>query len=236
MKLSNRLLAVASMVTPGGRIADVGTDHGYIPIWLVEQGTAVSALAMDVREGPLLRAKEHIAAHKLENVIETRLSDGLQNLKPGEADTVIIAGMGGELMLRIIREGSHMWDRVSRWVLSPQSELSAFRHGLEELGFLILREEFLEEDGKYYTVMEVCRGQMHWGRELLYRYGADLLEKKHPVLLRFLQKEEQTLLAICGRLEESKSNASGERLREMRQELNLVREAYDEMQRTDSGA
>ena len=104
MQLSIRMQAVADMVTPGGRIADIGTDHGYVPIYLVEQNKADHAIAMDVRKGPLARAGENIVRFGCSDRIETRLSDGLAMLKPGEADTVIIAGMGGLHGFQIVQE------------------------------------------------------------------------------------------------------------------------------------
>ena len=88
MELSRRLYAVAGLVTPGNRLADVGTDHGYIPIYLMEQGLIPHGIAMDVNAGPLERAREHIREHGLEEKIETRLSDGLREIEAGEADTV----------------------------------------------------------------------------------------------------------------------------------------------------
>ena len=119
MKLSKRLELVASFVPEGSRIADIGTDHGYIPIFLTEKGICQSALAMDVREGPLSRAREHIREKNLEDRIQVRLGDGLKELRPGEADTVVIAGMGGQLVIHILEEGRHMWDSVKTWILSP---------------------------------------------------------------------------------------------------------------------
>ena len=105
MQLSERLQAVADFVTPQSRLADVGTDHAYVPIYLAEKKIISRAIAMDVVDGPLQRARENIAVHRLEAVIETRKSDGLEALKPGEADTVVIAGMGGLLICRILEQG-----------------------------------------------------------------------------------------------------------------------------------
>ena len=95
MELSKRLKAVAGLVTEGASVADIGTDHGYVPIWLIQSGRAAKVIAMDVNEGPLERARGHIRSKRLENVIFTRKSDGLQALHVGEADTMIAAGMGG---------------------------------------------------------------------------------------------------------------------------------------------
>ena len=102
MQLSKRLEAIASMVTPGNRLVDVGCDHGYLPIALVRRQIIPSAIAMDVRSGPLGRAKENIEAYGLNPYIETRLSDGLEALQPGEGDTLSVAGMGGPLIERIL--------------------------------------------------------------------------------------------------------------------------------------
>lgn len=232
MKLSKRLKTVVSVVRQGSRVADVGTDHGYVPIWLLNHGVAEHAIAMDVRPGPLERAEEHRRQHKLEGEMEVRLSDGLKELRDGEADTVIIAGMGGELMLRIMAEGLHVWDSVTDWILSPQSEWDTFRHGLETMGFVIGREIMLCEDGKYYIVLQVRRGVMHYQREIDYRYGYDLLQQKSPILLDYLKREKQQLLMIQSGLSQQDTPGPGARVRlaEVRQELGYVREAFDAMQ------
>ena len=120
MQLSIRMQAVADMVTPGGRIADIGTDHGYVPIYLVEQNKTDHAIAMDVRKGPLARAGENIVRFGCSDRIETRLSDGLAMLKPGEADTVIIAGMGTSECQRMypaaaVRSGQSPAVSASAW-------------------------------------------------------------------------------------------------------------------------
>lgn len=105
IQLSARLQAVADLVSEGSRVADIGTDHGFVPIYLIRSQRASACIAMDVRRGPLARAGEHIGENGLKDVIRTRLSDGLSALQQGEADTIICAGMGGRLMQRILREG-----------------------------------------------------------------------------------------------------------------------------------
>lgn len=222
MKLSNRLETIANMVpehTKNGCAADIGTDHGFVPVWLLREHRAARAIAMDVRKGPLARAKEHIAQYGLEDRIETRLSDGLEKLMPGEADTVVIAGMGGELMLRILKDGAHVRESVKSWVLSPQSEFSAFRHGLEALGLMIRTETMLEEDGKYYTVMLAEPGEMHYEHEYEYRYGKALIEKRSMVLLKFLKKEKAQYEQIVTQLEGQISDGAKIRLKEVKEEL-----------------
>lgn len=235
MKLSDRLERIAAKAAEvtEGYVADVGTDHGFVPIRLMEIGNVKHVVAMDIRKGPLSRAAEHVREYQMEDQIETRLSDGLKELKAGEADTVIIAGMGGELMLRILRDGAHMQDSVKHYVLSPQSELSAFRHGLEELGLSIAEEQMLMDEGKYYVILNVTPGTMHYEREYEYRYGADLIRKQNPALKEFLERElaqGEELLAHLSRME---TEGAQKRAESLRQELEETKEAYHALQGTD---
>ncbi|MBD5486975.1 MAG: SAM-dependent methyltransferase [Lachnospiraceae bacterium] len=153
--LSKRLQAVAAMVTAGNSVCDVGCDHGFVPIWLVEQGISPRVLAMDVRSGPLSAASDHIAEHGLESRIETRLSNGLHNYNVGEADTLICAGMGGGLMMRILSEDQDKTASFRELILQPQSEIERFRAGLREMGYRIADEQMIEEDGKFYPMMRI---------------------------------------------------------------------------------
>ena len=123
MQLSKRLSAVAEFVTPGGCLVDVGTDHGYVPIALLEQKKISSAIAMDVNRGPLERAREHIAQYQMGDYIETRLSDGLHALRAGEGDSLLIAGMGGGLTIRILSEGEPLLSGFRELILEPQSDI-----------------------------------------------------------------------------------------------------------------
>jgi len=230
MRLSKRLERVAAFVPEGSRLADVGTDHGYVPIFLILTGTINRALAMDVREGPLLRAAGHIRDYGLEAQIETRLSDGLAQLEPGEADAVVIAGMGGELMIRILEEGRHVWEDIRTWILSPQSDLQKVREYLGEQGFLIEAESMLTEDGKYYTVMRVVRGTMRYDREIDSLYGRYLIIHRDPVLMAFLEKEIRQTESILNHLKQQGSESAGIRIGELNRKLRLMKEAKHEMQ------
>ena len=158
-KISHRLIQVAEMVPEGGRLADVGTDHGYVPIWLLEKGRIPSAIAMDINPGPLLRARENRDKYGYQEVMELRLSNGLEKLKPGEADTVLIAGMGGPLMIQILEAGRKNGEGVSAWVLQPQSEIPSVRRYLIEHNFSIVDEIMLIDEGKYYMAMKAVPGK-----------------------------------------------------------------------------
>lgn len=209
--MSERLELLISFVEKGSRTADVGTDHGYVPIVLVERGIAPEAFALDVREGPLARAQEHIARHGLSEKIRTRLSDGVAALKEGEADTVIAAGMGGELIVHILRDGRRLWDFVEHWIVSPQSEPEKVRVFLQENGFCIRREAMLSEDGIYYVVMDAVRGEMEPldGAQAL--YGPCLIRDRDPVLKEYLLREKRVLEGILSGLGDRNSAAAAAR-------------------------
>ncbi len=225
--LSKRLRMNASMVTEGHRLADVGTDHGYIPIALVQEGKIPSALAMDVNPGPLKRAQQHIQEYHLDSFIHTRLSDGVKNLHPAEADSVLIAGMGGALVVKILEEGKDVLKTVKELILQPQSELEKVRRYLEMAGYVIVKEDMVFEDGKYYPVMKAELGKMQYEQEIFYYYGKLLLEQKHPVLKDFLIFKLETCENILqklmrdGKQEERLQN----RLKELEMEKQMLQEA-----------
>lgn len=233
IKLSKRLETIVEMVPVTGKdscVADIGTDHGFVPIRLMELEKAGRALAMDVRKGPLLRAQEHVRAFGMQNRIETRLGDGMQKLKAGEADTVVIAGMGGELMLRILKSADpRVLSGIHTFLLSPQSELAVFRHGLEELGLTISEERMLEEDGKYYTIMRVEHGKMHADCEAEYRYGMCLTEDSIPVLKELLGKEERQYREIAKHLNRQEKEGAKARLEEISALLQQIEEAKQKL-------
>ena len=193
VKLSNRLLSVASFVTEGNVLADVGTDHGYIPIYLMQEGRIERAIAMDINAGPLERAKEHITQYGLETYIETRLSDGVAALTPGEADSILIAGMGGGLILHILEEGETVCRQAKELILQPQSEIERVRVWLYNAGYVILEENIVFEDEKFYPMMRVqyqgIKDEKRAENTLFCRYGSQLLKMAHPVLKQYLERE-----------------------------------------------
>ena len=146
VQISRRLCAIADMVTEGNRLVDVGCDHGYLPVYLKLQGRIPGAIATDVAEGPLSRARAHIEQYGLGSYIETRRCDGLADIGHGEGDTLVIAGMGGPLMERILADGRSVWEDFQEMILQPQSDIPHFRHFLLENGFRITEEEMILEE------------------------------------------------------------------------------------------
>lgn len=221
-------MAIAGMVTNGNRLADVGCDHGYLSIYLVSEKRVPTAIAMDVRPGPLSRARENITRYGLADYIETRLSDGLEGLKPGEGDTLVIAGMGGPLMERILNDGAKVREGFQELILQPQSDLPHFRHFLSEIGWEIVQEEMIKEDGKFYPMMKAVRNKT--GKKLTYTeeeawFGPLLLKERHPVLKEYLQREASIREKILENLSKAPSVSAKDRLAEVKEEMELIHTA-----------
>lgn len=198
-RLSERMLHIADQVHAGHTLADVGCDHGYLPIWLVQKGRMQRAVAMDINAEPLQRAYAHIEREALGAYIETRQSDGLERLRPGEADAVIIAGMGGNLTIDILTCGEAVVRTLDQLILEPQSELAAVRAFLRENDYLIEAEDLVLESGKYYPILRVLpkrasdvavfSAESGLPVPVLDAYGHRLLRAHHPLLRSFLEKE-----------------------------------------------
>lgn len=225
MKLSKRLQTIADFVKKGAVVADIGTDHAHIPIYLIKNNIISRAYACDINTGPLEKAEENINYYGVKN-IELRLSNGLEKLKTDEADTVIIAGMGGELITDILERGRRFFDTERKFILSPHTKIDEVRKYLLSNGFEITKEDMCIDEGKFYTVMEVkCteNKEMYSEAELL--YGKYLIENKHPVLLRFLKKEEAKYISILSNI-----GLNEERKTELRHRLDIIKETINEMQ------
>lgn len=227
--------AVADMVTHGNVLADVGTDHGYVPIALVQQGKIPRAIAMDINKGPLARAQEHISMCQLEDYIETRLSDGVEALSVGEVDSILIAGMGGDLVIHILREGHEVCRNVKELILQPQSELARVRQYLREHLFQIVDEDMVIEDGKYYPMMRVVpvEEDNFWRflpEETLRpcdMYGPLLLKNGNPSLRKYLVKQHKQLNKILKELNsQPDSEAISKRKLQVQEEISLNESAY----------
>lgn len=222
VRLSARLQAIVDMVTPGLVVCDVGCDHAHVPIWLLKEGRIPSALAMDVIPGPLVKAGENLALYGEEDRVVLRLSDGLDAYRPGEAQCLIVTGMGGKIIRDILMRHPERTKDFREMVLSPQADQWLVREALRDLGYCIDREALVLEDGKYYPVIHASTGvQEHplWpssldradALEAEDRFGPVLLKDRDPLLKVFLKWQ----LAINERILSSIEGAGlGERHRE----------------------
>ena len=229
VELSARMQALTDMVSKHSVVCDVGCDHGFVSIYLVQQGIAPKVYAMDVGKGPLERAKEHIKEYELEAYIETRLSDGLNALQVGEADCMICAGMGGKLMMRILKEGSEKARAMKELILQPQSEIALFRAFLRKEGYKVVRENMIYEDGKFYPMMKVVPENKN--EELVPEYvlwdkfGELLLKEKHPVLCQYLAQSKEYLAELLSHVNAQGGERAQGRVEEIQEELRMINEA-----------
>jgi len=225
MKLSKRLQTIADFVKKGAVVADIGTDHAHIPIYLIKNNIISKAYACDINKGPLEKAKENINYYGVKN-IELRLSNGLEKLKTDEADTFIIAGMGGELIIDILDRGQGFFDKKNTFILSPHTKIEEVRNYLLRKGLKILKEDMCIDEGKFYTVMEA----VYMGKTFSYTkgellFGKYLIDNKNPVLFEYLKKEKQKYLNII-----SADGINDTRRRELKDRLDIIEETINEMQ------
>ena len=237
MELSKRLQALAELVTPGDIVADVGTDHAYLPIYLLNSGKCPGAIAMDVREGPLQHAEENRRKYLERGELSLRLSNGLEALQPGEVQCVVLAGMGGGLVIRILSERmakDELSGLAEYYILQPQSEIRNVREFLNREGFCCIQEKMVEDRGKYYPMMKVIpprkgvEAEHSWKEEELL-YGKLLLGKKDPLLKQLLLRDQGICEGILDKLEKESDTADtkscGRRVRELHQELERIHSA-----------
>ena len=232
IQLSQRLQAIADLVHTNCCVADIGTDHAYLPIYLVQSGRSNHVIAMDVNQGPLLTATNNISSYNLQDCIETRLSDGLKELTLGEVNLVIIAGMGGALIQRILERSFDIVEALDELILQPQSQVEEFRRFLYYNHLEVITEDMVYEDGIYYPIMKVTPvSYNNYNRKLMdhsystleYRYGKFLLEAKHPVLYQLLLQELRMKQEIIEHLQSIHTDTSA-RIHVIQEEIRIVQE------------
>ena len=186
-QLDSRLALCASFVRKGKKLADIGTDHAYLPVWLCRAGVIPCAIAADINSDPLRRGTETVANAGLSDRIETRLSDGLNNISSEEAEDIVIAGMGGELIARILGECPYSRDKSKRFILQPMTKSEVLIRALDENGFSILRQDCCVAADKCYTVLNVAYTGEKTEHDALYPYLGELNPKENATHLRFVE-------------------------------------------------
>lgn len=216
---------VANMVTKGLKVADIGCDHAHTSIYLVKHKISNHIIAMDVNKGPLERAKENIKKYQCEAFIEIRLSDGAKELKVDEVDSLLISGMGGALIIRILEDSKEVVHSLTEMILQPQSEIKEVRKYLHSIGFSIIDEDMLTEDGKHYTAIYAKKGVECYLNEMEYRYGKVLLEKKNESLKEYLIYGIKKYREIIAKLQNQEYDRNKQRLSELDLECIQMEEA-----------
>lgn len=200
MKITKRLERVASHISKGSIVLDIGTDHGYIPVFLVKKGVSPSAIAADVNKKPLDKAKELIAENKMNDKVETRLGSGFEIIKDGEVDEVIIAGMGGVLISDLITAAGEIPKKLKKLVLQPMQAQKELRKYLLKNGYEIIEEELVKEDGRIFEIIVVeYKGQdfSDGMEEIDFEISKKHKNQNNPLFIEFLERkihEEESIL------------------------------------------
>ncbi|MDD4588435.1 MAG: class I SAM-dependent methyltransferase [Heliobacteriaceae bacterium] len=208
MVLSPRLARLAAAVPLGRPVADIGTDHAYLPVYLVREGMVPFAVAGDLHPGPLAAARQYVAAAGAGEQVRVRAGDGLTVVRPGEVKTVIVAGMGGATIERILREGQAQGKLagVGRLILQPLGGAGRLRRWLTGNGWRLAEEDLVAEGKRIYSVAIAEPGAMEapvlppLAPELIWELGPLLLQKRHPLLAgvagRLLAREKSALAGM----------------------------------------
>ncbi|MEE0452293.1 tRNA (adenine(22)-N(1))-methyltransferase [Peptacetobacter sp.] len=227
MKLTDRLYKIASFVSEGKRVADIGTDHGYIPVYLLNKGTIPFAILADINKGPLENARKEVRHNGLEAKTELRLGSGIEVLEKGEVDEIIIAGMGGALIADILEAKKEVAQSAEKLILQPMQAQEELRKYLLNNGYEIMEEVLENEDFRIYEIMTA----RYIGKnntpsdEIYYEVGEKLLNNKNELFTEFVEKKIRTNKAILEKFE----GIDNENIRKRREEVESKIEKLEKM-------
>ncbi|CCL33630.1 SAM-dependent methyltransferase [Clostridioides difficile] len=216
MKLTDRLLKIASLVSDGKKIADIGTDHGYIPVYLLKEGKVPFAVLADVNKGPLDNAHKEVIQNNLLDKVDLRLGSGIEILEIGEVEEVIIAGMGGILISELLEAKKEVAHNVEKLILQPMQAQEELRYYLLNNGYEILKEVLVREDFRIYEIIVA----KYTGKntiiedEIYYEVGIKLLENKDSLFNDFIEKKIKTYSSIVNKLEGKNGEAIDKKRKE----------------------
>lgn len=220
MKLTDRLLKIASLVSDGKKIADIGTDHGYIPVYLLKEGRVPFAVLADVNKGPLDNARKEVIQNNLLENVDLRLGSGIEVLEIGEVEEVIIAGMGGILISELLEAKKEVSHSIEKLILQPMQAQEELRRYLLNNGYEILKEVLVREDFRIYEIIVA----KYTGKntiiedEIQFEVGIKLLENKDSLFHDFIGKKIKTYSAIVNQLE----GKDGEEINKKREESKIA--------------
>ena len=209
MKLTNRLLKIANLVTPNKRLADIGTDHGYIPVYLLNKGVIDFAILADINKGPLENARSEVNRNKLQEKVDLRLGSGIEVLKKGEVDEIIIAGMGGILIADLLEANKEVAHNTEKLILQPMQAQEELRIYLLNNGYEILDECLEKEDFRLYEIIVAKYTGKNTNVEdnIYYEVGKKLIENKDKLLPEFIENKIKKYNNIIEKLGDNNSEA-----------------------------
>lgn len=223
VKLDNRLKAAAALIIPGRPVADIGTDHLLLPLYLVQNGIVPRVIASDKARPPYENALALAQEQRLDQLIELRLGEGLEVLNPGEAATIVIAGMGGRLIRDILAAGGAVLVGKPRLVLQPQKDAALLRRWLAQQGWRVIAETMAYEGGHYYQLLAAEPGEMRLTRAEA-EFGPCLLRQAPPLWRSYLGEEKARIGALIAGLNAHRGPAAQKRRRQLDAQLKKIEE------------
>lgn len=230
MKLSERLMTIANLVPNNSIVADIGTDHGYIPAYLIENKISKKAIGTDISKGSLDKIIDYVKEIGCKDKIDTRLGDGLEVIKPYEVDTVIIAGMGGLLIRDILEKDKKISNSITNFILQPMVASKELREYLIENNFEIIKEELVKEENKYYEIISAKKGKFFVDKEIYYEISPLLISGKHPLLKEFIENKINMAENIRKELEGVNTEKSQERYVELTNTIKAYKEVLKDIE------
>ena len=226
MDLSNRLLEITKFVPFNSIVADIGTDHGYIPIYLIINNISKKVIASDLSPGSLQKTIEYVNKFNLNDRISPRLGDGLDIIKPYEVDTVIIAGMGGLLISEILEKNKDITNTITKFILQPMVASKELRSYLLANGYMIEEESLAKEGKRFYEIIVARKGESDNQKDIYYEIGYKLIEKNHPLLGEFIEHKKKAVRDVMAKLTSEKNPNIDKRY----SELSKILKAYEEVE------
>ncbi|MDF2884057.1 MAG: hypothetical protein K0R54_4623 [Clostridiaceae bacterium] len=226
MEISNRLEKIASMIEKCHCIADIGTDHGYLPIYLIKSKICDMAIASDINRGPINKAKLNIGIYALGDKIDCRLGAGLTTIKPFECNGIIIAGMGGNLIRDILAEGENVVSAVDFAVLQPVQNPEVLREFIYKKGYTILDEELCIDENVFYEIIKIKHCKLSKKEKIdpiYYEISKTLIDKKHPLMEQYIDYKINKYKQIFNHIKEE-SNWAIQRKNEVFDKINRLKE------------
>ncbi|HHX24639.1 MAG TPA: SAM-dependent methyltransferase [Thermoanaerobacterales bacterium] len=224
MNLSKRLQVVASKIKKGSKVADIGTDHAYLPIYIINKSICKRVIATEVRRGPYERALENIKKACLDDFIELRLGSGLKPIEPNETDIAVIAGMGGETILNILAESKRTADSLERLILQPMTNQANLRKYLLTAGYTIFDEDVAIENNKFYEVLVARKSKVEFFDDIDITIGPVLRYKRTLEIQKYLEYRMRVLTDIVESLKEKNTETSCKAVEKHERLLKIITE------------
>ena len=230
MVLSDRLKTIADFVPLNSIVGDIGTDHGYLPVYLIEKRISKKVIASDISKNSLEKIIQLVKLKGLEDKIDIRLGDGLEVFKQFEVDTLVIAGMGGLLIRDILDKNKKITDSIVNFILQPNMASKELREYLYENSFEIVDEKLVKEAGKFYEIIFAKRGKDYVEDDIYLEFGKRLFLNKDPLLKEYVQHKITMMESIIGELIATDSQKSRERYFELKEKIRSYKEVLSKIE------